>query len=235
MKFIFNIAIVVYIIGILGHELYSYDLDYLYLTETQSTINWLIMLIRDIGLMVAVSLAIIMSLADYKQAKSKTKAKLFVAASILFCVFLASASGYAHYLLVKNPITGSAVLLDNPDFLQTYEEKLLLGDRVLTERISYSNAIASSIYMDTGEIINVIDSNGVLVLYTPTPEDKKNNTELIKAKTLLDHTKQSLKNSSILWVVLLLVSSIIGIIMARRKAAYNKSSNLTGANDAPSS
>jgi hypothetical protein len=198
MKFILNIAITIYVIGAISHEIYSYDLDYLYLSETQSTINWLIMLIRDVGLMIAASLAVIMSITDYKQTKSKTKAKLFVTASILFCIFLGGASGYAHYLLVKNPITGSAALLDNPDFLQTYEEKLILDDRALTERISYSNAIASSIYMDNGEIINVIDKNSKLVPYTPTSKDKKHNAELIKAKVLLDHTSQSLKNASIL-------------------------------------
>ena len=235
MKFIFNLSIFVFIIGVIGHEWYSYDLDYLNLSETQSIINWLLMLIRDIGLMVAVSLAIIMSLANYNNTDNKTKAKLLVVASISFCIFQAGASGYAHYLLIKNPITGSAVLLDNPDFLQTYEEKLILSDRVLSERITHSNAIASSIYMDTGEIINVINQDGDVKPYIPTLKDKKNNIELIKARVLLDHTTQSLKNASISWVVLLIISTIIGIIMSRRKTAYNKSPNLTGADNAPSS
>ena len=227
MKRIFNIAIGIYIIGILGHEIYSYDLDYLYISEEQATINWLLMLIRDIGLMLAASLAVIMSFSNYSESKNKTKAKLFIVASISFCIFQISATGYAHYMLKSNPVTGSAVLLDNPDFLQTYESKLTLKNKKLTERVTYSNVIASSIYMDTGTIINVIDLNGVIAPYHPTPEDEKSHTELTKAKALLEHTTQSLKNANIVWVVLLLLSITIGVVLVRRKSAYNKSLQLT--------
>lgn len=220
MKLIFNIAISIYIIGALGHELYSYDLDYLCITEEQATINWLIMLVRDIGIMSAASLAVIMSISNFIDSTNKTKAKLFIAGSISFCIFQIGITGYAHYMLINNPMTGSAVLLDNPDFLQTYEDKLLLNDKELTERITYSNAIASSIYMDSGTIINVIDINGVIAPYFPTPKDEKSLTELTKARALLEHTTQSLKNASIVWVVLLLFSITIGVVLVRRKTAY---------------
>ena len=222
MKFTFNLAIGIYIIGTLGHELYSYDLDYLYLSEEQSTINWLLMLVRDIGLMSAASLATIMSLSSYSKAKNKTKAKLFITASIAFCILQIGTTSYAHYMLTNNAISGSAVLLDNPDFLQTYEEKLSLNDKELTERIAYSNAIASSIYMDTGTIINVINLNGVIAPYCPTPEDEKNYAELTQAKALLKHTTKSLKYASMLWVALLFISVTIGVLLARRKSAYNE-------------
>ena len=72
MKTVFILSILIYTFADIAHGYYAKDIDYIHISASQSHAEWYMRVFRDIGAMVAASLAIIISISNYPSTNKKT-------------------------------------------------------------------------------------------------------------------------------------------------------------------
>ena len=217
MKIIFKLSLFIYVIGYIAHNYYVQDIDYIKITESQSHIEWYIRVFRDIGGMIAASLAIIISISSYPLSAKRNKEKAYIAISVLVSIIFLSLSSYAYYKMKNNTYQSSSILLKNERFKKQYDSNLKDENIEILKRVQYSNNIAGMIYRDTKTIINIIKPNGSIEASSPTTEDEEMRVALMQANKLMEHTKESFKGAIIVWSIILVFSTIVGVFLALRK------------------
>jgi len=218
---------VVFLISWLGRELYSENLDYFQLTESESLIEWGIKAIRDTALFLFVGVSIIWGIWSYRDAPNKRKAKWSLGFSIGFGVFLAISSGlmyqkYAEFVernFLNNPRP--------PETISALGKYLDLPDHTIQKKSKNSNEFASSVFMQSGKRIEVMNIEGNKVIYEPTPEDYEFRQKAERALVLEQHTLRSLKMAWLSLSSLLILSVIVGCVVTVIRNAYNKRLNRT--------
>lgn len=223
MKYIFILFVFIYIVGDLGHDYYVDGIDYLNLTEKQAQTEWILRLVRDTGSVLAVFFSIVWSLSNYPLSENKTKSKILIILSVTFCIALITFSSIMYFMSKSMLSELDRCPFDKHDFISKYEEQITSNNKPLSERIKFSQSVASCIYRDSGRSIRVINEERALNTYHPSSEDIRFYNDLLSAKRLMVYTTESLRYASYLWLSVLLVSILIGVIAMRRKNAYKQS------------
>ncbi|MGH7885769.1 MAG: hypothetical protein ACRENO_08760, partial [Thermodesulfobacteriota bacterium] len=157
----------------------------------------------------------------YPAAKNKSKAKLAIAACVLFNLFFIITAAFSYYIASNTFQKTKTILEDSrfkePEILEKIQKKILSNDMTLDNKIEYSKIAASMVYKDTGKKINVVNEQNEIIEYEPTIEDKKLYSKTRKAISILDQTIESFKGAAILWTIVLVLSLIIGSVLAKRR------------------
>ncbi len=176
-------------------------------------------LMLGIALWVAIPLAIIFSFKNYYRTDNKLKAKLLIIGTTLAGFIYAIMQLYAYvvfsnlYLSLENIKTNH----NEPKFISMYNNLLHDKKRTLTDRISITNELASSVYRSSGTKLEVVNKSGSISTYIPTVKDinyRKNITYLKEENSKMVKYK---KYGSILYTVVLFISIIIGVVLMRRQ------------------
>jgi len=219
MKKVLLFALIVYLASSIGHQIYTSNFDFLHFTKAQANTEWIIRTIRDISLVITLSIGIITSIADYATAENKLLAKLWIVLSISSCLFLSIQSYFSYMQFNK-----SVYILEKPDPLENYiktkdYEKRIMHSKSLSEKISLSNTVASRVYINSGKIINIVDKNNKFIPYIPSQNDIKKRNEKIHLNNMIKYTINSLKSAIYVWAFVLFISIAIGLILYKRNRA----------------
>lgn len=223
MKYLLIGSILVFILGDAGHDYYVKNIDFMSMSEKQAMTEWLLRLLRDIGIFLAAALSIILSFSKYPSSKNKKIGAGLILLSVAFCVAMIAGSGYMYSSSKEISSALTINPLDKPGFIQKYKQQITSTIKPLPERVRLSKSVASSIYRDSGAIVDVITEDGSLEPYTPSADDTNNRKKLLRAKSIALHTVESLKYASIAWLFILIVSVSIGALMLRRKSRIKQS------------
>jgi len=216
LKLIFNIAWITSLLTFIAHNIYFQNLDLSTLSSNQWRLKLLLKNVHYVGMLIAASLAIVLSFMHYPDSKNKLKAKLLIFASILFSLANTFLIFYSFILLTNFPINKDN-LLNNPHYISTYKSVLYTKKQTLSARIRISNLFASNTYIQKGIITNVVDKNGSIVAYKPTSKDSKLKKEYEQTVATFTHTMNNMKYSALSWLIVMLGSIGVGIIILRRK------------------
>ena len=197
------------------------------LTEQEALIEWCLKAFRDLGAILFIGVSIIWSMWSYKGAENKRKAKWHIAFSLSLGLALSVGTGYAYSkysALVEKRQT--PLISNNPKIMQGFSDYLDSQEHSIQQRHENSLLHGSTVYIESGNIIQVMDAQGNMVLYQPTSEDiewRKKSERLI---VIEQHAKHSLKMATYTWVTVTLVSLIIGLVATGVRNAYNKRSHV---------
>jgi len=217
-----NSCIVVFLISWLGRELYSESLDYFQLTEDQSLIEWGIKAVRDTALFLFVGVSIIWGIWSYKDAPNKRKAKWSIGFSIGFGLFLAVSAGLMYQKYSEFVGQDVPKISDNLDTINALGKYLDLPEHTVQEKSKNSHEFASTVFMESGMRIEVMDIRGNKVKYEPTPEDNEFRQKAERVRLLEQHSLYSLKMAWVSLSSLLIASILIGCIATGARNAYNQ-------------
>jgi len=219
MKKVSLFALVVFLASIIGHKIYISNLDFMHFTKCQALTEWIIRVIRDISLGVIISIGIISSISNYAIVKNRLLAKLWIALSVTSCLMLSVMPYFISIELEKHlSILSEPDPLENPIKMKDYEKRIL-SKKSLSEKISLSKNIASTVYVKSGKAINVVDKNNQLTPYIPSQNDIKRHNEFVHTKKMMKHTISSLKKAIFVWAFVLFISIAIGLILYKRNRA----------------
>lgn len=96
---------------------------------------------------------------------------------------------YFHGIADEIEIEKMTILQRHPDFIETYEDYLNSGRAKLIESFSINENIASTLYIDEGIIVDIVDENGKRVRYVPTKTDKqsrKSNQRVVRIAEVVE-------------------------------------------------
>lgn len=206
----------------LGHDLYFKDLDLFNLNSIQANIEWVLRLIRDMSVIFAVSLSIIISYVNFSIQDNKKKPAIYLSLSILLCVSLSAFTVYMHNEYKKSPFLSQHAILSDSELIEKYDKLITSKKESLPERIRLSHTAASNFYIDTGKIFNVIKDSGEKGLYVPTQKDKNERIKLLHAKKVFAHAMDSFKYASIIWIAVIFVSLFIAVILVKNRKSLIK-------------
>lgn len=221
-KFLIS-CLAIFLIGEVSHKYHSAGLDFFALTEEQAWIDWGLKAFRDTGLSLFVGVSIFWSIWSYKTASNKRKAKWYIALSTALGLTLAISAGYL-YLTYSDAIEHrkSVLISDNPLIMKAFSDYLNSPDYSLQEKHDNSLLHGSTVYMESGLKIQILDAQGNKVIYEPTPEDLVFRKKAEKLKVHEQHTKHSLKMAAYIWSILLFSSVFIGIAAIACRNDYHK-------------
>jgi len=166
-----------------------------------------------------ISTGIIFSISNYATAKNKLLAKLWIVLSIASCLILSIMPYFTSIALEKYlSILSEPDPLENPIKMKDYEKRIM-AKKSLSEKISLSKTIASTVYVKSGKVINIVDKNNQLTPYIPSKNDIKRHNEFIHTKKIMKHTINALKKAIFVWAFVLLISISIGLILYKRNRA----------------
>lgn len=223
MKKILISLFLIFCLGSLGNSLYIENLDFLNLSSEQAKIQWIIGLIRDVGFWLFSALAIIYSIYNLNGDKNGS-AKFYVFVSVTFSLYWSVLPTYTYIKLAQTPPVRVSIFKERPDFYENYQNFLDDNDKNEEELKKTTVMIASTIYHDTGVVVPIIDDNGNKTPFVPSDDDRKTYNDLVHAENLINHTKKSVKLASITnWSVMIL-SVLIGLLIARMKNKVSSSS-----------
>jgi hypothetical protein len=220
-KFIAS-TLVMFILGDLAQGLYSDRIDYLVLTDEQAFIDWGLKAIRDIGLFLFVGVSIVWSIWSYKEAPNKRKAKWYILFTVSVGIAFSAGTGYMYWQYSEILEREIPKISDNPDTIEALRGYLDSPEYSVKEKSKNSHEFASSIYMETGTQIEVMDAQGNKVSYETTADDTQFRQKAERVKVLEQHTLHSLQMGWLSASVLLLVSILIGCITIGVRNAYNQ-------------
>lgn len=214
---------VIFLLGWLGHEVYSESIDYLELTDEQAMIDWGIKSVRDIALFLYVGVSIVWSIWSYKGARNKRKAKWSIVFSVGFGLFLA-VSTLVMYQMYSDLVERRAAvnISDNPKINEGFAEYLNSSVHSVQQKHENSLLHGSTVFMESGSIIQVLDAEGNKVSYEPTAEDIQFRKKAERVKVLEQHSLHSLKMAWISLSTLLMLSILTGCIATGARNAYNQ-------------
>ncbi|MEX1220482.1 MAG: hypothetical protein WEA82_00045 [Idiomarina sp.] len=231
MKKFLAATFIIFVLGKLAQGLYSDRIDYLTLTDEQALIDWVLRAIRDIGFFLFVGVSIIWSIWSYKDSPNKRKAKWYILFTVSLGLAFSVITGYVYWRFseiseIVMPKT-SDTLYTTEAFSEAFRNYLDSPDYSVKEKSKNSHEIASSVYMETGTQIEVMDAEGNTVSYEPTADDTRFRQYEERVKVLTQHNLQSLKMAWLSTSMLFLVSLLIGCIAIGVRNFCNKQRHQT--------
>jgi len=214
---------VIYLLGMVAYHLYSERVDYLNLSEQQAVIDWAIKFVRDAALSLYICVSIVWGIWSYNSTTNKTKAKWAIFFPIAFGLFLAVSLGVMYHKyddLVEHK--AKIRISDNPVIEKGYSEYLSSSVHTVQEMHENTLLHASTVYMESGKIIEVLDPQGNIVRYEPTVDDIQFRKKAERVKVLEQHTLHSLKMAWLYTVFLLIASFLIACVATGVRYAYNQ-------------
>lgn len=219
MSRVLSICVSFYLIGYVAVKVYLNDIDLMSITETQSEILWLLGLVRDLGFWSFCLLAVILSFYNYISKKDNNYKKymaLSICGNLAYILF----TGYMYFQLSEiKPMTGQ--LLDShPELISKYQEILSPDHENFDENLKVSKLIAAAFYEDSGEIVKIIDIDGVKVDFEPSEESIKRRKDMLHTDALIKHQVKSMQYASITQAAILFIGILLGLISPRAVRAY---------------
>lgn len=220
-------CLVIYILGSLSQRYYTDSIDYMTLTEQEALIEWCLKAFRDLGATLFIGVSIIWSIWSYKGAENKRKAKWYIAFSLCLGLAFSIGTGYVYskYSAVVEK-RQTPLISNNPKIMQGFSDYLESQEHSIQQRHENSLLHGSTVYIESGDIIQVMDAQGNMVLYQPTSEDIERRKKSERLIVIEQHATHSLKIATYTWVTVTLVSLIIGLVATGIRNAYNKRSHV---------
>ena len=153
---------------------------------------------------------------EEKEAKAKKARKkkhlIFVAIAITGNLAFIGFTLYGSIQLANIPPMTGQLLKGKPEILTEYREFLNPEHDDLKEHSKITKIMASSFFEDNGVIVEVVEENGELVEYKPSPENLKVRQEMLQADALIQHQAKAMKSSGNIHAMLLISAIFIGFI-----------------------
>ena len=216
-------CLVIYALGTFVQMYYAGTIDYMTLTEQEARTEWYLKAFRDLGLALFIGGSIIWSIWSYKGASNKRKAKWYIAFSLCFGLALSLGTGYAYSkysALIEKRQT--PLISNNPKITKGFADYLDSQVHSIQQRHENSLLHGSTVFIESGKRIEVMDAQGNMVIYQPTAEDIEWRQKAERAVVIEQHTAQSLKKASHIWLLVTFVSLFIGLTAIGARNAYNK-------------
>ena len=225
LKFL-SASLVIYALGGLSHSYYSESIDYMTLTDHEARIDWVLKAVRDLGLTLFVGGSIIWSLWSYGNAQNKRKAAWYIVFSLSLGLALSVGTWYlyATYSAVAEKRQPS-LISSNPSIAEAFSKYLKSPDHPIQERHENSLLYGSTVFIETGKKIQIMDAKGRMVVYQPTAEDKMLRQKEVRLVVMEQYAVNSLKSAAIHWVIVSCASLVIGLLALGSSNMRNKSLN----------
>lgn len=216
MKKIFFFSVLVFVCAFAVHKLYTAELDYANLSQSQAWTEWLIRVVQDVALWTAAFVAIVYSIWNYKNEQNRTKAIAYVALSVSFVLFQAAFLYYASHqmtVLVQDFTDPHPMQYSKQDAADFIASKT----HTLDDKVRFSNMVAADIYQYTGASIDVIDEQGVIRPFQPSVSNMEVWKKLSQMKVQTQHMIKSFRYGCYSWLGVLFASlCVAGIAVAKR-------------------
>lgn len=177
--------------------------------------HWLLRVIRDSSLTIALSGMIIFGIRTIRKDGFSIKRVLSPGIAILIIIILTGLSLFIN-------ITMSRIQRDlfyAPESLkENLKECLDRKDLPLSQRSEISLMYARQVWKETGDTIEYITSEGEERVYEPSLEEKEKKKKIARTDELLTWTLKGLKRAYIFWPIVAIICVAIGFFSPIKKA-----------------
>lgn len=176
-------------------------------TLMDSLNNW-----RAWSSVIALSLGIFLSIQYYLTSSKRIWATFVLGAVYAYCVFIVAFQIYMYFAAVKMERSGNGSEVYTESFHFEFNEFLVSDEKKLSERIQYSNKIASEYFKDTGKLLQVVNNNGEIQDYQPDDIDRHNRHEHMMLMFDLRDLAQGTKDKAIFNLILTISITVLTIL-----------------------
>ena len=221
MNKLFLVCCVVFIVGQFSVDMYMDSVDVLSITESESQTLSLLSLIRNIAFWICCFLIVVTSMYEYFSKPSR-KNVVIVCLALGFNLFVIIGLAKMSNALSSIPKTSNLLIERHPDLLDDYQGMLDSKDFDLDELARITPLMADTFYIDSGEIVNIILSDGTQVKFQPSRESLKMRSDLLRLEAVLDYQSKSAMTGSFITTGVLLFAFICGWFSTWIVSTYNK-------------
>ncbi|MBU2918489.1 hypothetical protein KO505_11030 [Psychrosphaera sp. F3M07] len=208
---IISLSVALYLIGLAAVKYYLSDINMLHITQEQSEILWQLGVVRDIGFWGFCFFAVVSPLNNFLS-KRKNKHLIFVAIAITGNLVFIGFTLYNSSQLANIPPMTGQLFKGKPEILTEYREFLNPEHEDLKEHSKITKMMASAFFQDNGVIVEVVEENGELVKYKPSPENVKMRQEMLQADALIIHQAEAIKSAGNIHTLLLISAIFFGFM-----------------------
>ena len=223
-----GISAALFLVSLVAVNAYLADINMLDLSPKQSEILWGLSLFRNISFWCFSFLAVVASLCRFNSSRNRNNLiylALAVGGNVLFIGYMFNISNQQADISQKAEYSE----FSDPLFLVEYREFLNSGHESLQAHVTLTKQIASAYYEYSGERIDVVDENGDVVAYTPTPENQEFRKQDAQVIALIANSQKEAKRAGVIQVILLLTALFFGLVLSRfsnYKRKNNKSTRV---------
>ncbi|WP_045860089.1 hypothetical protein [Teredinibacter purpureus] len=232
MNKIISTLFILYLVFDFVHGYYLDSVNIMFLSEAESLHLGLLGFARTASLYLGFLLITIKLFGPVRESSSKKSVTIFsmcVFAGFMYCLSFT----YLNFVVLDAKLERPSILKSHPDFLETYEKYLSSG-RAAKEKIEgVTMQMASTIYIDEGIIVDVLDDNDRRVKYVPTKYDSETRRETTRAYDLIEWSNSAIRESMILSWSFFLFTICCTIFVYYWRVAYNKVFKRDAASGAP--
>ena len=193
---------------------YFFTFDPMTATDAQFFHQWLLRIIRDVSLTIALSGMTILGIRSIRRDGFSIRRFLLPAFAVLFFIFLTIFSLFGHMeisLIQRN-------LFDTRDrFKENLKKCLDREDLSLSQRSKFSLMYARQIWEETGETVVYITNDGKEKVYEPSKEELETKAKVARTDELLTYILKGMKRAYIFWPVVAIMSVAIGFFSPIKK------------------
>jgi len=202
-----------------------FDVDLLTASDRALFRFWLLRVIRDVSLAIALSGILILGIRSLRRDGFTIKRFVLPAVAVLLCLFFTGISIFGHISTSRI----QRILFDiNDSYKEHLREWLDVKDLSLTKRSEISLKYAIEVWKESGEAIKYISNDGKEIVYEPSLKEIEESKKMDKANQLIVRGLKGMKRAYIFWPIVALASVAIGFFTPiRRKNQVTESNQST--------
>ncbi len=205
------LSLVAYLIGFGAVQYFLADIDLSQMTQQESETLWLLQLVRDIGFWGFCFFVVVSPLFRYL-AKREKKHLYYVVLAVCGNIGFIGVMLHSANLFSELPHLTGKISKSEPELLAQYQKFINSDLENPQEHSKVTKIMATTFYEDSGLIVKVIEENGKLVDFEPTPENVKKRREFVQTDALMQHQAKALKGAAITQAFLLIMAIVCGLI-----------------------